>query len=111
MEDRRVSVLFTYRLGDKACREKIKLMALSFIKKEDVTKFVETKEYILIISKTHYVRIIAITQSIRGYRADFFIDMSGDKENHFMSVVRSTYNRIGQEEKVKDLLNDNGWES
>ena len=108
----KVSILFTTDLRDKKDREKLKQMLMSFIKKEDVIKFEERPYLIYIETKTHTIRIIGMSQSPRGYRANFFIDTSGIEEASWSAKAKSTYDWTFRSDyhPVKDLLNQNGWE-
>lgn len=90
-------------------KEKAKLMFQSFINMDDVIKYIETKDDIYIETDTHFIRIVGLTQSPRGYRANFIIDLSDLPDAKETSIIKSTYDWTFSKDNLDKQLKDNGW--
>lgn len=109
-EEEKVTVLILVNKKLKWQKQKAKLFVQSFVKESDVINYVETRDDIHFETKTHFIRIIGLTQSPRGYRANFIIDFTGQQESRETADYKSTYNWGDRfTNGLNEILNNNGW--
>ncbi|MFK7678777.1 hypothetical protein ACI3ER_12105 [Bacillus sp. Wb] len=106
----KITILFLIDRNSIEQKEKAKLMIQSFINKSNVINHKETKEELFIETETHQIKIISLSQSPRGYKANFMFDLSGHKEAKEAAHNNSTYNWNIAQEVVNNQVYNNGWD-
>ncbi|WP_425203648.1 hypothetical protein [Priestia megaterium] len=105
----KITILFLVDNNHLKQKDKAKLMIQSLINKNDTSIYKETKEEIYLETETHQIKILTLSQSPRGHKANFIIDLSGNKEAIEAAHNNSTYDWNITQSIVKNNIKSNNW--